>query len=76
MPASLIIREIQIKTIMRPHSSRMVMIHKTKDNRAEQGVHTYNPSTQETEAGGLQVQDKPGPYSKIQSQKINSNNKR
>jgi hypothetical protein len=32
-------------------------------------VHTYNPSTQEAEAGGLQVGGQPGLHSKISSQK-------
>jgi hypothetical protein len=30
-------------------------------------VHTYNPSTQEVEAGGSQVQSQPGLYSKTLS---------
>jgi hypothetical protein len=32
-------------------------------------VHTYNPSNQEAEAGGLKVQEQPGLHSKDPSQK-------
>jgi hypothetical protein len=35
---------------------------------ASNGVHAYNPSTQETKAGGLQVQSHPGPHSKFLDQ--------
>jgi hypothetical protein len=42
-----------------------------KDEAIELGVmmHAYNPSTQETEAGGLRAQDQSGQHSEMLSQK-------